>query len=128
MAYIYKRGKKWAYRAYAGKDPITSKDKQVSKSGFLTKKDAQLAAAMFERQFHKGEYIEPSHITFDDLTKEWEKHYSVDAKESSVRARSKALKHAIAKFGNNSIQSINKQEYQAFIDEISKKFSRNYVS
>ncbi|GAA0455392.1 site-specific integrase [Alkalibacillus silvisoli] len=128
MAYIYKRGKKWAYRAYAGKNPITGNDKQVSKSGFLTKKDAQLAAAMFERQFHKGEYIEPSALTFEDLTKEWEKHYSVDAKESSVRARNKALKHAIAKFGNDSIQSINKQEYQAFIDEISKKFSRNYVS
>ncbi|MGJ9458507.1 Arm DNA-binding domain-containing protein [Oceanobacillus sp. CF4.6] len=59
MAYLYKRGKKWAYRAYAGKDPITGKDKQTSKSGFLTKKDAQLAAALFERQFHNNEYVQP---------------------------------------------------------------------
>src|SRR5699024_8683464 len=123
MAYIYKRGKKWAYRAYAGKDPITGKDKQVSKSGFLTKKDAQLAAAIFERQFHKGEYIERSALTFENLTNEWEKHYSVDAKESSVRARKKALKHAINEFGDKAIQSVTKHEYQAFIDDISKKFS-----
>lgn len=128
MAYIYKRGKKWAYRAYAGKDPITGKDKQVSKSGFLTKKDAQLAAAIVERQIHKGDYIEPSELTFESLAKEWEKHYSVDAKVSSVRARRKALKHAINEFGDKAIQSITKQEYQSFIDKISDKFSVNYVS
>lgn len=128
MAYIYKRGKKWAYRAYAGKDPITGKDKQVSKSGFRTKKDAELAAAIVERQIYKGDYIEPSVLTFESLANEWEKHYSVDAKVSSVRARNKALKHAINEFGDKAIQRITKQEYQSFIDEISSKFSRNYVS
>lgn len=128
MAYIYKRGKKWAYRVYAGKDPITGKDKQVSKSGFRTKKDAQLAAAIVERQIHKGDYIEPSTLTFKELAKEWERHYSVDAKVSSVRARKKALKHAENEFGDKAIQSITKQEYQSFIDKISDKFSVNYVS
>src|SRR5699024_7235125 len=115
MAHIYRRGKKWAYRAYVGTDPITGKIKQVGKSGFLTKKDAQLAAAIVERQVHQGDYIEPSELTFDNLSKEWEKHYSVDAKISSVRARRKALKHAINEFGDKTIQSITKHEYQSFI-------------
>lgn len=128
MAHIYRRGKKWAYRAYVGTDPITGKIKQVGKSGFLTKKDAQLAAAIVERQVHQGDYIEPSELTFDNLSKEWEKHYSVDAKISSVRARRKALKHAINEFGDKAIQSITKHEYQSFIDKISDKFSVNYVS
>lgn len=128
MAYIYKRGKTWTYRAYAGRDPITGKDKQKSKSGFLTKKDAQLAAAIFERQFHKGDYIEPSALTFENLTKEWEKHYIVDAKTSSLNTRRKTLKHVINKFGNDPIQRITKQDYQSFIDDISDEFSRNYVS
>ncbi len=128
MAHIYRRGKKWAYRAYVGTDPITGKIKQVGKSGFLTKKDAQLAAAIVERQVHQGDYIEPSELTFDNLSKEWEKHYSVDAKISSVRARRKALKHAINEFGDKAIQSITKHEYQSFIDKISGKFSVNYVS
>src|SRR5690625_3568993 len=98
MAYLYKRGKTWAYRAYAGKDPVTGKDKQKSKSGFATKKDAQLAAALFERQFHKGDYIKPSALSFDDLCTEWLKHYAVDAKESSIRSRRVALKHIIKEF------------------------------
>ncbi|MFP5182461.1 Arm DNA-binding domain-containing protein [Bacillus altitudinis] len=104
--YIYKRGKKWAYRAYAGKDPITEKDKQVSKSGFLTKKDAQLTAALFERQFHNDEYIQPSKITFNALSDDWEKHYlqTMKAKESSFRARKIALKHIKNEFGEIAIQ------------------------
>ncbi|MEC1158580.1 tyrosine-type recombinase/integrase [Cytobacillus horneckiae] len=130
MAYIYKRGKKWAYRAYAGKDPITEKDKQVSKSGFLTKKDAQLAAALFERQFHNDEYIQPSKITFNALSDDWEKHYlqTMKAKESSLRARKIALKHIKNEFGEIAIQKISKKAYQDTIDKLSKEFSTNYVS
>ncbi|TYR78433.1 site-specific integrase [Priestia megaterium] len=128
MAYIYKRGKKWAYRAYAGKDPVTGKDKQVSKSGFLTKKDAQLAAALFERQFNDGEYIQPSKLVFADLCSDWERHYSQDAKESSLRARRIALKHIINEFGQTPIQKITKKSYQDVIDRLSTQFSTNYVS
>lgn len=129
MAYIYKRGKKWAYRAYAGKDPFTGKDKQVSKSGFLTKKDAQLAAAIFERKFHEGEYIEPSAISLEELAKEWEKHYIVDVKPSTLNTRKKTLKHAFNEFGDTPIQRITKHDYQNFIDRLftEKKLSRSYI-
>lgn len=129
MAYIYKRGSKWAYRAYAGKDPITKKDKQASKSGFSTKKDAQLAAALFERQFHNGEYIEPSAITFETLSKNWLEHYFAQgAKQSSHRARKIALNHVTQKFGDTLIQKINKQNYQDMIDKLAVLFSSNYIS
>ncbi|MEK5331033.1 site-specific integrase [Lysinibacillus sp. FSL W8-0992] len=129
MAYIYKRGSKWAYRAYAGKDPVTGKDKQASKSGFLTKKDAQLAAALYERQFHNGEYIEPSKLTFETICNDWLKHYlSQGAKESSHRARRIALDHVKGEFGQLPIQRVTKKAYQDFIDELSNKFSANYIS
>lgn len=128
MARIYKRGKKWAYVAYAGRNPITGKDKQKTKSGFLTKKDAQLAAALFERKFHKGEYVQPSKIIFMDVCSDWERHYSQDAKESSLRARRIALKHITNDFGQFPIQKITKKAYQDKIDQLSQRFSTNYVS
>ncbi|ASV67227.1 site-specific integrase [Cytobacillus kochii] len=128
MAYIYKKGKKWAFRAYMGTDPITGKEIKKSKSGFLTQKDAKLAAALFERQFNDGEYIQPSKFIFDDLCKDWEKHYSQDAKESSLRARKIALKHIINEFGKTPVQKINKKAYQDVIDKLSNKFSTNYIS
>ncbi|PEI37464.1 tyrosine-type recombinase/integrase [Bacillus pseudomycoides] len=128
MAYIYKKGKKWAFRAYMGTDPITGKEIKKSKSGFLTQKDAKLAAALFERQFHNGEYIQPSKMVFLNLYNDWERHYSQDAKESSVRARRIALKHIINEFGQLPIQKITKKDYQDFIDKLATQFSTNYVS
>ncbi|MDA2519781.1 tyrosine-type recombinase/integrase [Bacillus cereus] len=128
MAYIYKKGKKWAFRAYMGTDPVTGKEIKKSKSGFLTQKDAKLAAALFERQFHNGEYIQPSKIAFLNLYNDWERHYSQDAKESSVRARRIALKHIINEFGQLPIQKITKKDYQDVIDKLATQFSTNYVS
>lgn len=128
MARLYKRGKKWSYVCYAGKDPLTGKDRQKTKSGFLTKKDAQLAAALFEREFHRDEYIQPTKILFADLCNDWEMHYKQDAKESSLRARRIALKHIITEYGQTSIQRITKKDYQDTINMLSNEFSTNYIS
>lgn len=128
MAYIYKKGKKWAFRAYMGTDPITGKEIKKNKSGFLTQKDAKLAAGLFERQFHNGEYIQPSKMLFADLCNDWERHYSQDAKESSLRARKIALKHIVNEFGQIPIQKISKKAYQDIIDKLAIQFSTNYIS
>lgn len=128
MAHIYKKGKKWAFRSYMGTDPVTGKEIKKSKSGFLTQKDAKLAAALFERQFHHGEYVQPSKMIFVDLCSDWERHYSQDAKISSLRARRIALTHIINEFGETSIQKITKKAYQDVIDKLSNQFSTNYVS
>lgn len=129
MARIYKRGKKWAYRIYAGIDPVTGKEIKRSKSGFLKEKDAKLAAALVERQINNGDYIQPSKITFESLCDNWEGHYiSQGAKESSLRARKIALKHIISELGYLPIQRITKKSYQDTIDALADKFSVNYVS
>ncbi|WP_060679595.1 tyrosine-type recombinase/integrase [Virgibacillus halodenitrificans] len=133
MARIYKKktkkGTRWGFRAYMGTDPITGKDIRKAKEGFLTQKDAKLAAALFERQFHNGEYIQPSNITFGELYTDWKNHYhSQGAKDSSVRARKIALKHILNDFGNTPIQKITKKAYQDTIDKLANNFSTNYVS
>ncbi|HDR7790940.1 site-specific integrase [Bacillus mobilis] len=129
MAYIYKKGKKWAFRAYMGTDPITGKEIKKSKSGFLTQKDAKLAAALFERQFHNGEYIEPLKITFETMCRDWLNHYeSQGAKVSSIRARKIALDRVIDDLGQIPIQKITKKAYQDTIDKLANTFSSNYIS
>lgn len=95
----------------------------------MTKKDAQLAAALFERQYHNNEYVQPSKITFNVLCDDWEKHYiSQGAKESSLRARKIALEHIRNEFGHIAIQKINKKSYQDIIDKLANEFSENYIS
>ncbi|CAN7579138.1 tyrosine-type recombinase/integrase [Rossellomorea sp. LjRoot5] len=132
MARIYKKknkkGVSWGYRVYLGTDPLTGKDIRKSKEGFLTQKDARLAAALFERQIHNKDYIQPSRMLFADLCKDWENHYSQDAKESSVRARHIALKKVINELGHVPLQKISKKAYQDMIDKLSTQYSYNYIS
>ncbi|RXR93576.1 site-specific integrase [Staphylococcus saprophyticus] len=127
MANYEKRGNKWRYRISLGKNPNTSKYEYISKSGFARKSDAKNHAEMVERQIRNGEYIAPSTHTFNYVADEWINHYSRNAKVSSVRAREKAIYHAKQQFGNRSIQTITKRDYQAFVDDISTRFSKNYV-
>ncbi|MCD8910657.1 site-specific integrase [Staphylococcus gallinarum] len=127
MANYEKRGNKWRYRISLGKNPNTGKYEYISKSGFARKSDAKNHAEMVERQIRNGEYIAPSTHTFNYVADEWINHYSRNAKVSSVRAREKAIYHAKQQFGNRSIQTITKRDYQAFVDDISTRFSKNYV-
>ncbi|MCD8784448.1 site-specific integrase [Staphylococcus xylosus] len=127
MANYEKRGNTWRYRISLGKNPNTDKYEYISKSGFARKSDAKNHAEMVERQIRNGEYIAPSTHTFNYVADEWINHYSRNAKVSSVRAREKAIYHAKQQFGNRSIQTITKRDYQAFVDDISTRFSKNYV-
>lgn len=127
MANFEKRGNNWRYRISLGKNPNTGKYEYISKSGFARKSDAKNHAEMVERQIRNGEYIAPSTHTFNYVADEWINHYSRSAKVSSVRAREKAIYHAKQHFGNRSIQTITKRDYQAFVDDISARFSKNYV-
>ncbi len=44
LAHIRKRGKTYTYAIDIGHDPLTGKRKQISKGGFIKKKDAEAAA------------------------------------------------------------------------------------
>ncbi|RQN00090.1 site-specific integrase [Staphylococcus warneri] len=127
MATYEKRGNSWRYRISTGKNPTTGKYEYISKSGFKRKSDAKHHAEMVERQLRNGEYIAPSTSTFKQVADDWLKQYANDAKVSSVRAREKAIYHAIERFNTYPIQTIKKHDYQRFVDDMSAQYSKNYV-
>ncbi|MCT1507034.1 tyrosine-type recombinase/integrase [Staphylococcus hominis] len=118
----------WRYRISLGKNVETGKYEYISKTGFKRKSDAKHQAEMIERQLRNGEYIPPSSSTFKQVADEWLSQYAKDVKISSVRTREKAIKHVLEHFDNKPIQSIIKRDYQAFIDNISAKYSDSYVT
>ncbi|CDQ41529.1 site-specific integrase [Virgibacillus salexigens] len=126
MAYIHKRGKKWAYIVNIAKDS-EGKRKQVTKSGFKTKKEAQLAANKVENALANGTHLFESNITFKELTEQWFEHYVTQVKISSVRARRYAIKHLLDVWDSVSIKKITKHMYQTELDKLNKKFSRNFI-
>ncbi|UXS45167.1 site-specific integrase [Staphylococcus delphini] len=127
MATYEKRGNTWRYRISTGKNPTTGKYEYISKSGFKRKSDAKHHAEMIERQLRTGEYIAPSSSTFKQVADDWLKQYANEVKISSVRAREKAIHHAIQRFETYPIQSIKKHDYQRFVDDMSAQYSKNYV-
>lgn len=127
MATYEKRGNSWRYRISTGKNPTTGKYEYISKSGFKRKSDAKHHAEMVERQLRNGEYIAPSTSTFKQVADDWLKQYANDAKVSSVRAREKAIYHAVERFNTYPIQTIKKNDYQRFVDGMSAQYSKNYV-
>lgn len=127
MASYEKRGNTWRYRISLGKDAETGKYKYISNSGFKRKSDAKHHAEMVERQLRNGDYIAPSTSTFKQVADDWISQYANEVKVSSVRAREKAINHAIERFNNKPIQTINKHEYQRFVNDISAQYSKNYV-
>lgn len=82
---------------------------------------------MIERQLRNGDYIAPSSSTFKQVADDWLKQYANDVKVSSVRAREKAIQHAIERFNTKPIQTIKKHDYQRFVDDMSAQYSKNYV-
>ena len=127
VAFIHKRGNKWAYIVNIANDPATGKRRQITKSGFKTKKEAQLAANKLEESIQNGQLIKESNITFETFANEWLSYYATQTKVSSVRARKIALKHLISAWGHLPIRKVTKHMYQARINELNKKYSRNYI-
>ena len=117
----------WRYRISLGKNTETGKYEYISKTGFKRKSDAKHQAEMIERQLRNGEYIAPSSSTFKQVADDWIKQYANDVKVSSVRAREKAIHHAIERFNTKPIQTIKKHDYQRFVDDMSVQYSKNYV-
>lgn len=117
----------WRYRISLGKNPTTGKYEYISKTGFKRKSDAKHQAEMIERQIRNDDYIAPSTYTFKQVADDWIKQYANEVKVSSVRAREKAIHHAVQHFETYPIQSIKKHDYQRFVDAMSAKYSKNYV-
>ncbi|WP_240482450.1 Arm DNA-binding domain-containing protein [Fictibacillus enclensis] len=129
MAYFRKSSNgKWSYTISLGIDPLTKVQKQKTKSGFPTKKEAVSAARALEAEVEAGTYIKESKMTFQSFTDDWIKAYGQNAKVSSVRARSKELKHFTSVWGPYPLNKITRRDYQKRIIELSEQYSKNYLS
>ncbi|WP_209125452.1 tyrosine-type recombinase/integrase [Alkalihalobacillus sp. BA299] len=68
--YFRKRGDKWSFTIDLGRD-ANNKRKQKTQSGFKTKKEAQHACNKLINELMKGEYVEPSQKTVEEILLEF---------------------------------------------------------
>lgn len=125
MASIQKRGKTWQYRISHTKN---GEREQISKGGFKTKKEAQVAAAELEASLSIGLSLY-SKTNFYNYFKTWKEIYKDPFISSSTRSHyMKTLEEIGTNFGMDcSLQDVTKDDYQKFITNYGETHSKESV-
>ena len=122
-----KRGNKWQYQFEAA--TINGKRKQITKSGFRTKKEALEAGAKALAEYNNcGLSFVPSEISFNDYLDYWLKEYAeVNLKETTVANYAKKINLYIEpELGIYKLKSLTPAILQNFINKkFNEGFSRN---
>lgn len=117
---VRKRGNKWEYRFEAAK--VDGKRKQISKSGFNTKKEALEAGAKALAEYNNaGLHFEPSEISFADYLDYWFDNYvKVNLKYNTQLAYLNIIEnHLKPELGMYKLKSLTPTIIQEFVN---KKF------
>lgn len=124
---VRKRGDKWQYQFEAAS--VNGKRKQITKSGFRTKKEALEAGANALAEYNNcGLTFTPSEISFSDYLDFWIKEYAkVNLKETTSENYIKKIRlHIKPKLGIYKLKSLTPAILQSFInDKFNEGFSRN---
>ncbi len=122
-----KRTGTWEYRFELAS--IAGRRKQVSKSGYRTKKDALEAGAKAFAEYNQaGEYFVPSEISFSDYLNLWlEQYCSINVKASSREAYKKKIEAYIRpELGAYRLKALTPSVLQGFLNKkFNQGFSRN---
>ena len=114
MASISKRGKVWQYTV---SQMVDGKYKPIRKSGFSTKKEAQVAAAEVESNLAKG--IQPirKSVAFAEYFRDWIHLYKKNKHIDTFKRYLNSLETVERYFADEPIQRINKTKYQLFLND-----------
>lgn len=125
-----KRGSTWEYRF--DKITVNGKRKQVTKSGFKTKKEAEQAGTKAYTEFLKnGEPFVPSEISVADFYDQWQSTYCATNLNgvTKVSYSKKINNYILPVLGEYKLKCLNTAILQKFINDLyDKGFSRNTLS
>ncbi len=124
MASYMKRGKTWQFTVNHYED---GKRKPVVKSGFKTKKEAQLAAQEVELQLKKGNQVILKEIPFSSYFDEWIELYKSNRHKTTYERYRNSLERVKDYFKDLPIQKISRTDYQKFLNAYGKGKSKETV-
>lgn len=125
MASFRKRGDKWEYRIKYT-DPSNGKRREKTKSGFRTKKEAQIEAAEIEKKLYLRQHsiLQNEAMLIKDWFEEWLHTYGSQGSRSTLENRKNYIKnHIIPKLGHYHLSSLPRSEYQKFINNLTNKYA-----
>jgi integrase len=122
-------------KAYMGMNPETGKEINVTRQGFASKKDAELAISRLKVEVEDRGYKKASYNTFSEVYELWfDMAYKDTVKESTyVKTLELFKNHILPAFGHLRLEKISVTYCQKKINEWCKKLSKyrvlkNYIT
>lgn len=117
--------KRYKFQVYVGVDPLTGKEKRTTRSGFKTKKEAELALARIKLEISKGTFRKAHAETYQDIFDLWIKRYEKTVEESTfVKTEGIFRNHILPALGLYKIDKLNVEECQKHVDEWANKLKK----
>ena len=134
--YIKKDGSKaYMFQAYLGVDPVTGKPRKTTRSGFATKKEAQLTLSRVKFEVEEDGFQKVNHDTFEEIYLLWfDSAYKNTVKESTyVKTKETFRLHILPAFGSMKLNKISVTYCQTTVnnwcDSLAKyRVMKNYVT
>ncbi|MEK4627353.1 MAG: site-specific integrase [Solibacillus sp.] len=122
-SYTRKDGQKlYRFKFYVGLDPLTGKEQRTTRSGFKTKKEAELELARIKLEIGKGTFRKMQVETYQDIYDLWVKHYENTVEESTfVKTIGIFKNHLLPALGQYKIDKMNVDICQHHVDAWAKK-------
>lgn len=122
--YTKKDGTKaWMFKGYIATDPLTGKKKYSTRQGFRTKPEANNAYLKLQREILKGENINRTQKSFEEIGNMWLEQYVNTVRESTYRKTKEILEvHVYPIIGNKRINTISLNICQVMVNSWAKKY------
>lgn len=115
-------GAKWSFTIDLGRDPATGKRKQLTRSGFSTKEEAETAAAEVIVKLKQGTFKQPKKSTLSQYLQDWlETKKSTLSKSTFMQYQRIVTNHIIPALGNRELIKLSPADiakfYSALMEE-----------
>lgn len=116
---------RYEFRVYLGIDPLTGKQKNTTKRGFKTRKEAELALYRIKIEVSKGTYRKERAETFQELYDLWIVQYEKTVQESTfVKTTGIFNNHILPAMRSYKIEKINIDVCQKHVNEWAEKLKK----
>ena len=126
-SYKTKDGKrKYKFKVYLGKDPLTGKRIETSRQGFNSKKEAQIALRNVQADFEKNGWKKQNNKleTFDDLFYFWLESFKNTVKSNTAYTKKRRYETSLkSKVGNIKFKKIKVDFCQKLINDLAEKYA-----
>jgi len=116
--HVHRRGAGWAYVADVGLDPVTGRRRQRTKSGFITKREAEQAVRAVLEEVRVGAYVPPSTETVGAYLAGWVERAKPNLRRTSWDGYRKAVMHLTSQLGSMPLQQLKPVHLEACYAEL----------